>query len=611
MAEQINQEIHLFQNQLTSMKITSRAAIIVVFLLFGILKTTAQQPVEVPVFELAVEIADTTASEWLTKGDEQYENGDLASAVACYGKAADLGLAEAQFKYGLALFFGEGIDVDYTTASMWFKRAVLQGHAKAMNNLAYCYMYGKGVPTDYDKALLYLKEAANAGCKEAQLTLAECYEKGVLVEKDEQEAQHWSNMAAAPEIHEVEAEKEEKDEDVAEREDTVAIQSPELLVDTPQENVAQPAKPTILSKEDIIMGKKKENVDESEVLVKAPVVNILFPVDNSTFHTSTIKIKYQLIAKGKEDKTKVTVMVDGVKQPTDRAVRAANTIDVDLPDHDCTVILYAQNEYGNSEPASIRLIRETKQEEKPRLLAVVVGVGKYDDPKLPPLQFTCKDAQDFSTAINGKKNFPYSEVQIKLLCDSMASRAEMFEAMEWMKQEATPNDVCMFFFAGHGFRDEKDRFYFMSYGSSTERLYNSFSSADFRREVEDVNSKLVVFVDACYSGALMEGNRSAASHFIEQLRRTKNGMVLYASSASDTKSKEDASWGNGAFTKALVEALNGAARNDEDEGLSTQQLDQFLYKEVRRLTDSKQTPIFMNPNGIEHFNLFTYEEEQP
>ena len=151
----------------------------------------------------------------------------------------------------------------------------------------------------------------------------------------------------------------------------------------------------------------------------------------------------------------------------------------------------------------------------------------------------------------------------------------------------------------------------MSYGGTTNRLYDCFSSADFRRVVEDVNSKLVVFVDACFSGSLMEGNRSASTNFIDQLRRTKNGMVLYASSSSDTKSKEDSSWGNGAFTKALVEALNGAARGDDNEGLSTQVLEQYLYKEVKRLTDAKQIPVFMNPNGIEHFYLFTYEEDQP
>lgn len=341
----------------------------------------------------------------------------------------------------------------------------------------------------------------------------------------------------------------------------------------------------------------------------APVLKILYPEDQSMFHTDQIKLKYQLIAGNCADSTSIVVMVDGQRQPTTRAVRAANTIDVDLPRHDCTVMMYAQNKNGNSEPATIRLIREATSMELPKLFVVAIGVGDYNDPKLPKLRFTCKDAKDFSKAITSKKGLPYEDVQVKILCDNEATRADIFEAMEWLKQESSPNDVCIFFFAGHGMRDEKDRFYFMPYGCNTNKLYECFSASDFRNEAEDIHGKLIAFVDACYSGALFEGGRSAATtHFIEQLKRSKNGMLLYASSSSDTKSREDESWENGAFTKALVEALNGAAKEEHAEGLSTQELEHFLYKQVRKLTDFKQTPIFINPSGIEHFNIFNYEK---
>lgn len=341
----------------------------------------------------------------------------------------------------------------------------------------------------------------------------------------------------------------------------------------------------------------------------APVLKILYPEDQSMFHTDQIKLKYQLIAGNCADSTRIVVMVDGQRQPTTRAVRAANTIDIDLPRHDCTVMMYAQNKNGNSEPATIRLIREATSMELPKLFVVAIGVGDYNDPKLPKLRFTCKDAKDFSKAITSKKGLPYEDVQVKILCDNEATRADIFEAMEWLKQESSPNDVCIFFFAGHGMRDEKDRFYFMPYGCNTNKLYECFSASDFRNEAEDIHGKLIAFVDACYSGALFEGGRSAATtHFIEQLKRSKNGMLLYASSSSDTKSREDESWENGAFTKALVEALNGAAKEEHAEGLSTQELEHFLYKQVRKLTDFKQTPIFINPSGIEHFNIFNYEK---
>ncbi len=540
-----------------------------------------------------------SADQWLKQGNDYYEKQQFSKAVECYQQAAEAGSQEGQFNLGYALYNGEGIDKDYATAAMWFKRAARKGFAKAQYNLAYCYMYGRGVPIDYDKALRNLTDAANNGNKNAQLTLAECYEKGVLVMQDKKMSQLWKDKAAGKHTAAIPMQEvEEVKPAVAATTPPPAPKPTPTPVEKPVEQPVVAQQPPAPAPQPAVGGRPVP-----------PEVRILFPEDQSPFHTEVIKLRYQLLAQGLEASTRITVMVDGQKQPADRAVRAANTVEVDLPNRDCTVTIYAQNENGNSEPASIRLIREKQVAELPRLFAVAIGVGDYNDPELPKLKYTTKDARDFSKVLSTKKDYPYQDVQVKTICDEEATREDFYEAMEWLKQESSPTDVCIFFYAGHGYRDEKDRFYFMNYGSSTSKLYNCFSSNDFRQAVEDINGKLIVFVDACYSGALMGGNRSAASnHFVEQLRRTKNGMVMYASSASDTKSKENEDWKNGAFTKALVDAFNGAARTDGDIGLSTQQLDQYLYKAVRQMTDFKQTPIFMNPNGMEPFELFTYEK---
>ena len=540
-----------------------------------------------------------SADQWLKQGNDYYEKQQFSKAVECYQQAAEAGSQEGQFNLGYALYNGEGIDKDYATAAMWFKRAARKGFAKAQYNLAYCYMYGRGVPIDYDKALRNLTDAANNGNKNAQLTLAECYEKGVLVMQDKKMSQLWKDKAAGKHTAAIPLQEvEEVKPAVAATTPPPAPKPTPTPVEKPVEQPVVAQQPPTPAPQPAVGGRPVP-----------PEVRILFPEDQSPFHTDVIKLRYQLLAQGLEASTRITVMVDGQKQPADRAVRAANTVEVDLPNRDCTVTIYAQNENGNSEPASIRLIREKQVAELPRLFAVAIGVGDYNDPELPKLKYTTKDARDFSKVLSTKKDYPYQDVQVKTICDEEATREDFYEAMEWLKQESSPTDVCIFFYAGHGYRDEKDRFYFMNYGSSTSKLYNCFSSNDFRQAVEDINGKLIVFVDACYSGALMGGNRSAASnHFVEQLRRTKNGMVMYASSASDTKSKENEDWKNGAFTKALVDAFNGAARTDGDIGLSTQQLDQYLYKAVRQMTDFKQTPIFMNPNGMEPFELFTYEK---
>ena len=576
--------------------------------------------------------------EFLRKANAHYEAGNYDVAVGYYLKAAEFNEVEAMFNLGYALYHGEGITQDYPSAVMWFKRAANMQYPKAEYNLAFCYMNGKGVPCNYDRALKLLISSANHGFDQAQLTLSECYEHGVLVEQNLKESQKWkklaeSNKAVTPTEQTVPIEQAAPKKQT---EDLVSTAPPvfdiELDGELHERNTNQTRVSPVASNKTVVSAphkvvsrdddKKDEGREERAPLIvyapgteppkKAPVLKILFPKDQSFFHTDQIKVKYQLLADGLEDSTKVVAMVDAVKKDYNetRAVKQANTLEVDVPNRDCTVTLYAQNKAGNSEPVSIRLIRENvAQGDLPRLFCVAIGVGDYHDEKLPPLKFSTKDARDFAEAITKKRGLPFADVQVKLLVDKEATRADIFEAMEWLQQETTPNDICFFFYAGHGYRDEKDRFYFMPYEGTTNKLYNCFSATDFKHMAEDINCKLIVFTDACYSAALLEGNRSAATtHFIEQLRRTKNGMMLYASSASDTKSKEDPSWGNGAFTKALLGAFNGGARQQFDEGLSTQELEMYLYKEVRRLTNFKQTPIFINPNGMEHFNIFTYAE---
>lgn len=576
---------------------------------------------------------------------------DYASAAMWFKRSARQNYAKAQYNLAYCYMNGRGVPRDYDKASDLLHQSANNNYKRAQLTLADCYANGILVEQNEKESQKWMAMAANLQPEQPQTEPAAPTAPATAPTTPSTSAPSSpstpsasSSPVPAPEpivqapankaTEKPDTKKETLDGDFDIEVDIPGMNStpkptapvvvaqpaaPQPTTDQPtteQPAAPKPAeeqpKPRIIKGPAHILAEKETTPAAQPTLAaanSAPVLKILYPEDQSMFHTDQIKLKYQLIAGNCADSTRIVVMVDGQRQPTTRAVRAANTIDVDLPRHDCTVMMYAQNKNGNSEPATIRLIREATSMELPKLFVVAIGVGNYNDPKLPKLRFTCKDAKDFSKAITSKKGLPYEDVQVKILCDNEATRADIFEAMEWLKQESSPNDVCIFFFAGHGMRDEKDRFYFMPYGCNTNKLYECFSASDFRNEAEDIHGKLIAFVDACYSGALFEGGRSAATtHFIEQLKRSKNGMLLYASSSSDTKSREDESWENGAFTKALVEALNGAAKEEHAEGLSTQELEHFLYKQVRKLTDFKQTPIFINPSGIEHFNIFNYEK---
>lgn len=61
------------------------------------------------------------------------KNPDNKKAYEYYLQAADKGLRDAQYRVGIALFFGKGVDKDRDTAVEWIRKSADQGYAAAIN----------------------------------------------------------------------------------------------------------------------------------------------------------------------------------------------------------------------------------------------------------------------------------------------------------------------------------------------------------------------------------------------------------------------------------------------------------------------------------------------
>ena len=60
---------------------------------------------------------------------------DKEEAVKWFRKAAEQGIAEAQFQLGNCYFNGEGVREDKTEALKWFRKAAEQGYVMAADIL--------------------------------------------------------------------------------------------------------------------------------------------------------------------------------------------------------------------------------------------------------------------------------------------------------------------------------------------------------------------------------------------------------------------------------------------------------------------------------------------
>ena len=115
-----------------------------------------------------------------------YENGygttaDDYEAVEWYLKAAEQGLAEAQYKLGdmyYDMYYGDDVEQSYEKAVEWYLKAAEQGLAEAQYKLGDMYFYGRGVEQSDEEAAEWVLKAAEQGLAEAQCKLGDMYYYG-------------------------------------------------------------------------------------------------------------------------------------------------------------------------------------------------------------------------------------------------------------------------------------------------------------------------------------------------------------------------------------------------------------------------------------------------
>jgi uncharacterized caspase-like protein len=102
----------------------------------------------------------------------------------------------------------------------------------------------------------------------------------------------------------------------------------------------------------------------------------------------------------------------------------------------------------------------------------------------------------------------------------------------------------------------------------------------------------MVFLDACRSASV----KINVNELALKLGRNDCGAIVITSSAGDQDSLEDEQWKAGAFTRALVDGLEGRA-DFLRTGYVSSPYDIACYVDhvVRTLTDERQTPTCAAP----------------
>jgi WD40 repeat protein len=367
---------------------------------------------------------------------------------------------------------------------------------------------------------------------------------------------------------------------------------------------------------------RKQVATTSIVNVLPPVVDIISPASDSTVKNTTVKLRYNVRTLADAPVTGIRVRVNGQAVSAERALKLKTStgegseVEVTIPEQDSEIQLFAESKNGVSVPAILRVtwagkIAAPSAEDnlfKPKLYVLAVGVSKYKNPDFN-LGLAAKDAKDFAAVLQKQKGKLYADVVVKLLTDDNATRDDVVDGLDWLKQQVTSRDVGMMFVAGHGLNDNQGNYYFLPHNADPDKLLRTgVAQGDIRSTLNSLAGKAVFFVDTCHAGNALGTSKTRAiggstDAFINELSSAENGVVVFSSSTGKQLSQENPAWGNGAFTKAVVEGLGGKADFAKNGKITHKGLDYYVTERVKELTKGQQSPVSISPSGVTDFPI--------
>jgi WD40 repeat protein len=348
----------------------------------------------------------------------------------------------------------------------------------------------------------------------------------------------------------------------------------------------------------------------------------------ATVSGDSFTVRYRIRSSGTEAVTRVRALVDGRPLAVELPIPADGNTEVEakvpIPDKDCVLALLAENRFAVSEPATIRLTRQSAPAPappandvppalKPKLYLFAAGISRYaKNDRFANLAFAAKDAQDFAAAFQRQDGGLYQKVDVRLVVDAAATAGDVLDGLDWIKKATTAKDMAIVFLSGHGENDEELRYYFCPHDyDHTRRLRTGVAMEDIQKTLAAVPGKVLFFIDSCHAGNALgklfaakgAGTQVDITRLVNELSSAENGAIVFASSTGRQVSVESEEWKNGAFTKAIVEGLDGKADLLKNGKITVSTLEAWIAERVKELSEGTQTPTVAKPQTVPDFPI--------
>lgn len=204
------------------------------------------------------------------------------------------------------------------------------------------------------------------------------------------------------------------------------------------------------------------------------------------------------------------------------------------------------------------------------------------------LNYALADATAFKTEAENDGHTMTTHVKTYFITDDQASKDGIMQAFKTVKETAKPNDILIFYYAGHGVISDKNKEFYLVPNDLTDLqnvdaalAQNGISSKVLQQYASDIAAQKQLFIlDACQSAGAFA---TLVAHDAEQQKSLavvarSTGTHWIAASGSQQFANEFSQLGHGAFTYVLLQALKGSAKNNNM--ITVNGLKNFLQVEV-------------------------------
>jgi uncharacterized caspase-like protein len=205
------------------------------------------------------------------------------------------------------------------------------------------------------------------------------------------------------------------------------------------------------------------------------------------------------------------------------------------------------------------------------LYLVVVGINKYQNEKMS-LNYALADATAFKDELEKDAKSIISNIKTYFVTDNTANKTGITTAFKQVQETAKPQDVFVFYYAGHGVIGKDKEFYLVPNDVSDLRNVQSeletkgIPAKRLQQYAIDIAAQKQLFIlDACQSAGafneMLSANGDQQKSIAVVSRST--GTHWMAASGAQQFANEFSQLGHGAFTYVLLEALKGSAASNK------------------------------------------------